>query len=712
MKYKKVITAIMATCMLTLQALPVIPELAQAKMVANAEETTSDEEHYVEENIPSSDPYYSPASFLDFEIKPTGKTDSGEMKFYIKCFAKEDFCLTKDVFNDFSFGKCSLVRVSDLGVRKTIIENVFINDQANQSGDYQYISEVIGEQSRYCEEAFKAKIDPKEKPLEFKNGDVVFECIIPVEITDLTEKVQLEYIWNTFTVSKEDQFSTVSKTTDYNKQAPDSRSYAVKKFTLTGADMYAVNNELIAKQGFNGLSGNDIDSEYDDRINKEAIDYVIEYYETGDVFVSFLNKDKDQITSPEKKGTSQNSTYTVQFPLIGVPSGRNLTITEKVGTVPFDLKIADIFYPDKAWLYKYNEDLPSSYVESEEKEDSAFLSKYVNGGEDNWLTVKFSANNDDWFSIGGTLISFPKSREDTFQTKELKDSDREYQRNYYNESSLKSVLTNENCHFLYEKQEPLHFSEYEMDGTVYYPSYELKFDKKNGILFKCDVIPSENGLPADSLYMNYAVLKEDLSKPSVTVFDSIRPEEVTTFRLEETNLASFYKYAAKTPIRSNAEISYDSLANYCYYDGSPKRELLFREGETYYIILNSRIDRVRFLENSYVIDEYYNTDRYEHTPEEKKILDAYSKAFAAPYEQISTEKPAERPMGDVTGDQVVDILDVIRINKFILGVGSLEYTDTADIDGNGQVDSNDSLNILKIALDMLKEEDILKIRNK
>ena len=59
--------------------------------------------------------------------------------------------------------------------------------------------------------------------------------------------------------------------------------------------------------------------------------------------------------------------------------------------------------------------------------------------------------------------------------------------------------------------------------------------------------------------------------------------------------------------------------------------------------------------------------------------------------------------GDLNSDGIVDILDVIRLNKSLLGVEQLTDAQTAaaDVDGNGKVESNDSLLILKYALEMV-----------
>ena len=56
--------------------------------------------------------------------------------------------------------------------------------------------------------------------------------------------------------------------------------------------------------------------------------------------------------------------------------------------------------------------------------------------------------------------------------------------------------------------------------------------------------------------------------------------------------------------------------------------------------------------------------------------------------------------GDLNGDKKIDIMDVIAINKFLLGAKDFDAATraAADADGNGEIDSNDSLQILKLAL--------------
>ena len=58
--------------------------------------------------------------------------------------------------------------------------------------------------------------------------------------------------------------------------------------------------------------------------------------------------------------------------------------------------------------------------------------------------------------------------------------------------------------------------------------------------------------------------------------------------------------------------------------------------------------------------------------------------------------------GDFNNDGTVDIMDVIAVNRYIVGVrdASPAQQMAVDINQNGDVDANDSLSILKIVLNV------------
>ena len=71
-----------------------------------------------------------------------------------------------------------------------------------------------------------------------------------------------------------------------------------------------------------------------------------------------------------------------------------------------------------------------------------------------------------------------------------------------------------------------------------------------------------------------------------------------------------------------------------------------------------------------------------------------------------TQEPTEQTAidyGNVNLDSGVDIMDVILINRYLLG--SLDLTATqklnADVDRNGKLDTTDSLNILKFVVELV-----------
>ena len=77
---------------------------------------------------------------------------------------------------------------------------------------------------------------------------------------------------------------------------------------------------------------------------------------------------------------------------------------------------------------------------------------------------------------------------------------------------------------------------------------------------------------------------------------------------------------------------------------------------------------------------------------------------------VTPEQNSDTVYGDLNLDDSVNILDVIVINKFLLGVNKLEGSANAnaDVDLNKKIDSNDALYILKRALDVITELPVKK----
>ena len=69
---------------------------------------------------------------------------------------------------------------------------------------------------------------------------------------------------------------------------------------------------------------------------------------------------------------------------------------------------------------------------------------------------------------------------------------------------------------------------------------------------------------------------------------------------------------------------------------------------------------------------------------------------------LSGQKETEKILGDANGDGDVDIMDVIAVNKALLGSSTIEkdVLTVVDFDGNG-LDTTDSLNLLKYIVDLV-----------
>ena len=56
-------------------------------------------------------------------------------------------------------------------------------------------------------------------------------------------------------------------------------------------------------------------------------------------------------------------------------------------------------------------------------------------------------------------------------------------------------------------------------------------------------------------------------------------------------------------------------------------------------------------------------------------------------------------MGDVTGDGIINILDIVQVSNYILGSGSPSYICAGDINSDGNINILDIVQIANYILD-------------
>ena len=108
--------------------------------------------------------------------------------------------------------------------------------------------------------------------------------------------------------------------------------------------------------------------------------------------------------------------------------------------------------------------------------------------------------------------------------------------------------------------------------------------------------------------------------------------------------------------------------------------------------------------SSFLEDNYKGDGK---TPEVKPDDPQTETPTSAP-EQGESGDPSKVLWGDADLSDAVDIMDVIRVNKVLVGAAKLEGQGllNADVNVSGDIDSSDSLNVLKLALGVLKQSDM------
>ena len=197
-----------------------------------------------------------------------------------------------------------------------------------------------------------------------------------------------------------------------------------------------------------------------------------------------------------------------------------------------------------------------------------------------------------------------------------------------------------------------------------------------------------------------AIYREYCALYSITPAETL-PDAEELFPMYGRYPESFHSmkvYLGFTSLASNLELREKGAAYFGFpedwFEGKFPRLELSHSGTNYMVLT---IDP-QAEETSAFSKNYLNRCRAE--------LTLWNSTFAQDYVihsidtplPVGDDAPAQTSQkGDINGDGTIDIMDVIRLNKFLLGADSLseEQSAAADVDGNGVLDSTDSLLILK-----------------
>ena len=156
--------------------------------------------------------------------------------------------------------------------------------------------------------------------------------------------------------------------------------------------------------------------------------------------------------------------------------------------------------------------------------------------------------------------------------------------------------------------------------------------------------------------------------------EKLNGEQGTVYRVYQNDCINAYLFNYK----------FDTV-----YDNTIDRDALKIDGNTLTIPAGTKLGEVEIEVNDSINEDTGNVDVY-----------LYNKIFKTTGAQLLGDVKTYAPeygLGDVTGDGAVDILDVITVNKAVLGKESLTDVQNraADVNKSGNPDSVDSLMILK-----------------
>ena len=231
--------------------------------------------------------------------------------------------------------------------------------------------------------------------------------------------------------------------------------------------------------------------------------------------------------------------------------------------------------------------------------------------------------------------------------------------------------------------------------TVGFGSWGCATDFCNGAFGTCSSIESVNVEPGNP----------DLKSVDGVLFlnDFQRP----TFPTADHNVLIYYP-AAKADESFTVPSDSDCIFDFGMSYNTNLKKLIFENPDTEIGAYN--YDRSGELTGT-LGRLYQPGSYYEYQLREDFVIAGYEGSMAQEYAEenaISFESlgaPPALPPGDVNKDTVVDIMDVIKLNKYLLGSASLTDRElqAADVDGNQTVDTTDSLNIIKYVVALITD---------